>query len=408
MNTRREFLGLLACGSLAVAETDPPLPAAKPEQVGLSSERVKRLHAFIAGYVDRREIAGAVTVLTRRGKLVEFQAHGYSDVEVQRPMRTDDIFRIASMTKPIATVAALMLLEEGRYLLEEPISKYLPEFRDMKVGVGRPADPGYKLVPAAREVTIHDLFSHRSGLALRGAAGEAQPAPPESNPLAQRVKNIAATPLLFQPGSGWNYGPSTDVLGHLIEVLSGSSLDDFLHSRIFVPVWMHDTHFRLPKEKLPRLATLYQKLPGKDLEKTPNQPDVLEPRYYSASGGLVSTPVDYVRFCQMMVNGGELDGRRYLSRKTLELMTAESWSPIPLSFLQGQYFGLGVAVKDQSTASGLLGSPGTYGWSGAYNTYFRIDPKEQLVIILFVQIAPGNNIGLQYGFHNEAIQAIAD
>src|SRR5262249_51219765 len=156
-------------------------------------------------------------------------------------------------------------------------------------------------------------------------------------------------------------------------------------NRMFTPLKMPETYFRLPKEKLPRLASTYQKAAGKPLEKAPIG-NVLEPRYYSAAGGLVSTPSDYVRFCQMLVNGGDLDGRRYLSRKTLELMTAPSWTPLPLSFLHGQYFGLGVAVKDESTASGLLGSPGTYGWSGAYNTYFRIDPKEQLVLILFVQV----------------------
>jgi CubicO group peptidase (beta-lactamase class C family) len=223
-------------------------------------------------------------------------------------MRTGDIFRLASMTKPIATVGALMLLEEGRFLLEEPLSKYLPEFKDMKVGVGRPGEPGYTMVAAEREVTIHDIFTHRSGLAPGGRGSPAGGAP-EGNPLAVRVKNIAASPLLFQPGTAWNYGSSTDVLGYLVEVISGQTLDDFLRERIFLPLRMPDTYFRLPKEKFPRLVSTYQKSPGKNLQKTTNLPDVLEPRYYSASGGLVSTPSDYVRFCQMLVNGGELEGK---------------------------------------------------------------------------------------------------
>jgi CubicO group peptidase (beta-lactamase class C family) len=408
---RRIVVLLFVVCTRAGAQTTP-LAKAKPEQVGMSSERLQRLHSFIGRFIERGELAGAVTVVTRRGKLVDFEAQGYSDLESHTPMRTDDIFRLASMTKPIATVAALMLLEEGRFLLEEPLSKYLPEFREMKVGIGRPGDPAFKVMALEREVTIHDIFTHRSGLApgiaRNGApAGTTQPSP-DPNPLAQRVSNIAATPLLFQPGSAWNYGSSTDVLGYLTEVLSGQSLDEFLRSRIFAPIGMADTYFRLPKEKLPRLASTYQKPAGRGLEKAANLPNAVEPRYYSAAGGLVSTPSDYVRFCQMLVNGGELDGRRYLSRKTLELMTASSWSPIPLSFLQGQYFGLGVAVKHESTASGLLGSPGSYGWSGAYNTYFRIDPKEQLVMILFVQLSPANNMPLQYGFHNEVMQAIAD
>lgn len=404
---------MLACGWFALAQTTSPLPKAKPEQVGLSSERIQRLHAFVGRFIERGEIAGAVTVVARRGKLVDFEAQGYSDLETKKAMRTDNIFRMASMTKPIATVAALMLLEEGRFLLEEPLSKYIPEFRNMKVGIGKPGEPGFKTVPADREVTIHDIFVHRSGLApgivrSSGAVGGPPPAPTDSNPLAQRVKNIAASPLLFQPGTAWNYGSSTDVLGYLVEVISGQSLDDFLRNRILGPIGMPDTYFRLPKEKLPRLASNYQKTAGKPLEKIATPASVLEPRYYSAAGGLVSTPYDYARFCQMLLNGGEIDGHRYLSRKTIELMTAPSWTPLPLWFLQGQYFGLGVAVKDQTTASGLLGSPGTYGWSGAYNTYFRIDPKEQLFMILFVQVSPGNNIPLQYGFHNEVMQAIAD
>jgi CubicO group peptidase (beta-lactamase class C family) len=261
-----------------------------------------------------------------------------------------------------------------------------------------------QIVPAAREITIHDLFSHRSGLTAGGrGAGPRAPI----NSLDDFSKNLASNPLLFHPGAGWQYGPSTDLLGHLVEVLTGQTLEQFLTDRIWRPLGMKDTHFRLPNDKLGRLVPVYRKVDG-HLEKVANLPSLETPRFFAASGGLVSTAPDYTRFCQMLVNGGELDGHRYLSRKTIELMTAKSWPAIPIAFLKGQYFGLGVAVQDDTTDSGLLGSPGTYGWSGAYNTYFRIDPKEQLVMILLVQTTPGNDMGLQYGFHNAVMQAIAD
>ena len=267
----------------------------------------------------------------------------------------------------------------------------------MKVGIGKPGEAGFTTVPAERQVTIHDIFSHRSGLAPGVRPETSASVPAGHNPLAERVKSIAASPLLFHPGTQWNYGSSTDVLGYLIEVVSGKSLDDFLRERLFVPLGMRDTHFRVPKEKVSRLAGTYQKRPGQSLQKSVGS-NVTEPAYFSASGGLVSSPADYVRFGAMLANNGELDGKKYLSRKTLELMTAPSWGQIPISFLPGQYFGLGVAVKDESTKSGLLGSPGTYGWSGALNTYFRVDPKEQLVLLMFVQITPGNNVDLHTDF----------
>jgi CubicO group peptidase (beta-lactamase class C family) len=292
---------LLALAAFGAGPSPSPLPVAKPEQVGLSSDRLKKVHDLIERYRQNGDIAGAVTVVSRRGKLAHFEAQGFSDLEARKPMRTDDILRIASMTKPIATVGALMLLEEQRFLLEEPISKYLPEFRQMKVGP--------QAVPAEREITIHDLFSHRSGLS---AGRGRQPV----NSLADFSKNLASNPLLFHPGAGWQYGPSTDLLGHLVEVLSGQTLDQFLRARILAPLGMNDTYFRLPAEKSARLAPVYQKTNGK-LQKVTTLSNVLEqPPYFSASGGLLSTAPDYARFCQMLVNGGELDGHRYLSRKT--------------------------------------------------------------------------------------------
>src|SRR5438132_4059739 len=234
---RKSILILFACAAFGAAPPPSPLPVGKPEQVGLSTERLKRIHQLIARFQERGDIAGAVTVVARRGKLAYIEAQGYSDLEARKPMRTDDILRIASMTKPIATVGALMMLEEQRFLLEDPISKYLPEFRDMKVAV-KPD----QLVAAERQITIHDLFSHRSGLRA------SRPSSPV-NSLSDFAKNLASNPLLFQPGAGWQYGPSTDLLGHLVEVLSGQTLEQYLGARLLAPLAMNDTHFRFRRQR---------------------------------------------------------------------------------------------------------------------------------------------------------------
>ena len=222
------------------------------------------------------------------------------------------------------------------------------------------------MVPAEREITIHDLFTHRSGL----AAGDGG-ARPEN--LAQMVRKLVQRPLPFQPGSAWEYGLSTDVLGYLVEVVSGQTLDEFLRTRIFVPLGMNDTSFRLPREKLPRLSPLYSNAGGKGLERVASPaPDVLDPKVLSAGGGLVSTPADYVRFCQMLLNGGELEGHRLLGRKTIDLMTERHWSPIPIEFLKGQYFGLGVAVRGEQRDIGFAGICGSLRLEPAYNTSFAL------------------------------------
>jgi CubicO group peptidase (beta-lactamase class C family) len=390
----------------------PPLPVAKPEDAGMSSERLQRVGAFVERLETAGQISGAVTAVARHGQLVRLEAQGYGDLEAKRAMRTDDIFALASMTKPIVTVGVLMLLEEHRLLLSDPVEKYLPEFRNLKVAVAKADAPGgYVVVPAERSITIHDLLIHRSGVAsANGPAGaamrEAQRALPDDAVLADQVKALASVPLNFQPGAKWEYGASTNVLGRVIEVISGQTLDVYLRERILAPLGMVDTGFTVPPEKLSRLAAIYSASPEKGLAKTTQQRT--DPKFFSATGGLFSTAPDYLRFCQMLLNGGTLDGHRLLSRKTIELMTAKHSDPIPLSFLSGQYFGLGVAVQKDDGDSGLISSPGTYGWSGAYNTYFRIDPKEQVVLILLVQRSPANNLDLQYGFHNVVMQAVAD
>jgi CubicO group peptidase (beta-lactamase class C family) len=409
MHRLSAFLVALAVSSSLFAG---PLPTAKPEEVGLSSERLQRVGELAARLQAENKIAGAVTLVARRGKVVRLEAQGLSDLEDKRAMRTDDIFAIASMTKPIATVAALMLVEEQKLLLSDPIEKFLPEFRDLKVAVAREGEPnGYALVAPARKVTIHDLLTHSAGFGT--GAGPAAAIWRESmgrftdqDGLETRMKALAKQPLVFQPGSAFLYGPSTDVLGRVMEVITGKNLEVFFRERIFGPLGMNDTSFVVPPEKHGRVAVLYAGTDGSPLTRA--QQRVTGRWLYSASGGLYSTAPDYARFCQMLLNGGQFEGKRLLSRKSIELMTAQHVESIPIPFLRGQHFGLGVAVQQPTGVSGLVSSPGTYGWSGAYNTYFRIDPKEQIVMVLMVEKSPANNLEIQYGFHNAVMQSVID
>ncbi len=394
------------------------MPTARPEAVGMSSERLLRVDAWVARMQAEGKLAGAVTAVARRGQIVSIKAHGLADIETQRAMRPDDIFQIQSMSQPIAVVAALMLLEEGRFLLSDPVAKFLPEFRDMKVAVAKAEAPdGFVLVPAQRGITIHDLLTHRAGLA--GIPTSNTPAEVQQRvalqtlrargefTLEQYVQTLASTPLDSQPGAGFKYGPSADVLGRLVEVVSGRSIAAFLSERIFQPLGMTDTSFVVPAEKHARVVSAYARSAEKGLVKL--QPYSLAPRFQSTGGNLFSTAADYLRFCQMLLNGGELDGRRLLSRKSVELMTARHIEAFPMAFLAGQHVGLGVAVRTAIGESGLIGSAGAYGWSGGYNTYFRIDPQEKLILIFMPQqqfVPP--DLELQSGFHNTVMQAVVD
>ncbi len=411
-------LFLLALVSIVSTPVTSQTITAKPEDVGMSAERLKRVDAFVARVQAEGKLAGAVTVVARRGQLVSLKAHGFADLETKRPMRTDDIFQIQSMTKPIVTVAVLMLLEEGRFLLSDPVAKFLPEFRDMKVAVAKADAPdGFVLVPAERAITIYDLLTHRAGFTglpptnspaetLRRKAVQSLPANGAFT-LEEYIKNLASSPLDMQPGMAFKYGASSVVLGRLVEVVSGQPLDAFFRDRIFMPLDMKDTSFVVPAGKRNRVAPAYSRSPEKGLVKL--SPDALSPTFFSAGGNVFSTPADYLRFCQMLLNGGALDGQRLLSRKSVELMTARHVDAIPISFMPGQYFGLGVAVRNADGKSGLIGSPGAYGWSGGYNTYFRIDPQEKLILLFFTQQAfSPTDLELQYGFHNTVMQAIID
>jgi CubicO group peptidase (beta-lactamase class C family) len=419
---------LLVCAACATGPAGSPIETAAPEAVGLSSERLARIDAFIERMQREGKVAGAVTLVARRGKLVWLQAHGFADLESRRAMRTDDLFQLQSMTKPIATAAALQLVERGRLQLADPVAKFLPEFAGVKVAVERAVAPGapvapgaaggFALVPATRPMTILDLLTHRAGFVglpprdttaarLQREAFRSLPADLDLA-LEQFVARLAEVPLDAQPGAEFRYGPATIVLGRVIEVITGRPLDAALREQIFQPLGMHDTFFTVPEAKRSRVVSPYAFRPDRGLVRTPPAP--LAPRFLSAGGNLFGTAADYLRFCQMLLNGGELGGTRILSRASVALMTATAHvETLPLLTLPGHAFGLGVAIRKAGGPSAWRGSPGTYGWSGAYNTYFRIDPREQVIFALFVQLAfSPADMELQRGFHEAAVGAYLD
>jgi CubicO group peptidase (beta-lactamase class C family) len=402
------------------------LPTARPEEVGMSAERLGRIRTGMQRYVDRGLVPGVVTLVARRGRVVHFDAIGHRDVEAKAPMTTDTIFRIASMTKPIASVALMMLYEEGHFLLSDPISKYLPEFANMKVAQLTPPEERsgapYKLVPAARPITFKQVLTHTAGFPNnyrgpdRAEFGKTYQRKGPDETVTDVVKRLATMPLNFNPGEAWEYGPATDVVGRLVEVISGMTLDEFLRKKIFEPLKMSDTHFYLPAAKLKRFVASYEpdeKNGNKiKLVEAPNSESrwVKEPHnYFSGAGGLVSTASDYVRFHQMMLNGGELDGVRILGRKTVELMTTNHIGDLPIWLTGPGYgFGLGYSVVKDIGVTGQAGSAGTYGWGGAFCTYFQVDPQEEMIGILMSQVRPYTHINIRQEFMALANQAIVD
>jgi CubicO group peptidase (beta-lactamase class C family) len=373
------------------------LPTVRPEDVGLSSQRLSRLSAYMKQYVDQKQITGVVTLVARHGKIAHFESFGSMDAEQGKPMAKDALFRIASMSKPITTTAMMVLYEEGRFLLNDPVSKYIPEFKNPTVMVPDSAGKTYKIVPAKSEITIRNLMNHTSGLTygdglhtdLYQKAGMTVGHTPTKGTISDMIKKLAALPLICNPGEEFHYGMSTDVLGYLIEVLSGKTLDEFIRERILLPLKMNDTYLVLPKEKLPQLTRLYSLNPqggftkdSVDLAYLSNQ------TYLSGGAGMVSCAADYLRFSQMILNGGKLDGVRILSRKTVELMTTNSigalYSAYPAN--SGDKFGYGFGIRTERGKSDELESLGILGWDGAYYTRFWIDPKEDMICIFMSQM----------------------
>ena len=401
------------------------LPTASPDSVGLSSQRLERITAVVQRHIDDNRIAGAVTLVARNGRVAWFKAQGMMDKEAGKPMLPDAIFRICSMTKPITSMAVMMLYEEGRFLLNDPISKFIPEFKNPKVLV-KPASGQSYTIPASREITIKHLLTHTAGMSyhwnpvlgpLYRDAGVAHGLLPHVGSNSDSIKALAGVPLLFNPGENYEYGLSIDVLGRLVEVVSGNTLDEFFRKRIFEPLRMGDTQFFLPEERVPRLATAYTWYEGKGLNRFTDEPIVEGPfsyaadypyrgpmTLYSGGGGLLSTAADYARFCQVILDGGKLDGTRLLSRKSVELMTQDQLGRVK----PDMGFGLGFGVYGVKAPPAELGSPGKFGWGGFFYTHFFIDPKEKMFGIFMAQLHPAGGLNLDRIFEALAYQAIMD
>ncbi len=401
------------------------IPVAKPETVGLSSERLERIGTAVQRSINEKRIAGAVTLVARRGHVVWFKPQGMADRETGKAMRPDTMFRICSMTKPITSAAVMMLYEEGRFLLDDPVSKYLPEFKNPKVLVKPTSGESYS-IPASKEITIRDLLRHTSGLTyhwnpdlgpMYKSANVAHGLLPYDGTIEDSVKHLAAIPLLFSPGDRWEYSLGVDVLGRLVEVVSGKPLDEFFRTRIFEPLGMKDTYFYPPDNKRERMATAYTYYEDKGLNRFPETPITEGSFTYSADypysgpkklfsggAGLVSTAADYARFCQMMLDGGKVGTAHVLSRKSVELMTHDQLGKIS----PDQGFGLGFGVDGIKAPLAELGSPGEYNWGGFFYTAFTIDPKEQMIVIFMGQLHPTGDLTLDKQVNELAYQAIVD
>ena len=394
---------------------------AQPGELGFSDTRLERLAAALEGYVEEEQVAGSVTLVLRHGKLAYFDAAGYRDAASRAPMREDTIFRIASQTKAIVSAVAMILQEEGKLLISDPVGKYIPSFEETTVAVAKDEGEAYEIVPAKRPVTIRDLLTHTSGFDYgdglakdkwQAAGIEGYYFADRDEPIGETVARMGALPAVAQPGEEWVYGYSTDILGAVLEIASGMPLDELLADRLFVPLKMQDTHFYLPETKRERLATVYELKDGK-IART--QEDgwngqgayVDGPRRsFSGGAGLLSTATDYARFLQMILDEGELDGVRVLSPKSVALMGANHLVDAELG--PGEGFGLGFSVLEDLGKRGTLGSVGELGWGGAYHTHYWIDPAEELVVVYMTQLLPAGDLDDQDKLRVLIYQALVD
>ena len=388
------------------------VPAGKPEDAGMSAERLQRIHQAIMRHIDAGEISGAVTLVARRGRIVHFEAHGLMDLESKKPMAKDAIFRLASMSKPITSVAVMMLVEDGSIRLTDPVSKFIPEFKEMKVAMPAPGGlPAIITAPASREITIRDLLTHTSGLMSSGIAQAEATRLVRRNPddtLATYIPRLGQVPLDFQPGTQWAYsgGAGPEVLSRIVEIVSGQTYDVYLRTRLFEPLGMKDTFFYPPDDRRPRIPTLYLK---NGLTKASNQDGLSNKVYFSGAAGLMASAEDYLQFAQMLLNGGELNGKRILGPRTVQLMASNHVGDMFNGKLgrpaHGMGFGFLMSVIQDSVAAGLRVTNGSFGWDGVYGTQMWIDPKEQMVTIVMIQ---EQVVQVQRDFENAVMQAIVD
>ncbi len=399
--------GLVAALCLQIAARAEMLPVVPAAQTGLDASRLTRIERQMNAHVEANRLAGGIGLVARNGKIGYFQTYGYMDTASKKPMRKDAIFRIYSMTKAVTAVAVMMLYEEGKFHLNEPVGKYLPEWADMRVAM-ETKDPvtGKRIaytVPAERKITIRDLLRHTSGIDYQGPVDEkgmaVYPQLKVNDPsidLAEASRRLAKAPLLHQPGTTYHYGLSIDILGRLVEVASGQPLDQFFEERIFKPLGMVDTAFYVPEAKWERLVTLYA--PKSDgtidvFKGGPQESYKKKPNAFMGGQGLASTAIDYARFCQMLLDGGKADGKRLLSRKTVELMSSDHLGDLPRvaamgAVPQGYGFGLTFAVNKGPGMTGGIGSQGEYNWGGAAGTKFWIDPKESMIAVFMMNTLP--------------------
>jgi len=394
--------------------------SAKPESVGLSEERLSRIHDALQRHIDAQDISGAVTLVARKGQIAWFHAQGSMDIEAKKPMQKDAIFRVFSMSKPVCGVAILMLLEEGKLRLSDPVSKFIPEFRGSKVAVvqdrlpNAPASdpPKYYTIPATREITIQDLLTHVSGLASGGRASSYElPGLIEmisGRTLAEIMPKFASSTLDFQPGSRWSYSALAgfDTLGRVVEVASGMTFDQFLKQRIFAPLGMKTTSFHPGDDRWPNVVTAYHRADGA-LTKTKSPNGLQSKTYFSGAGGLVSTAEEYAQFALMLSAGGQWNGTRLLSPKTVELMSSLFVPDTLPGRGAGRGYGLSVEVISDPVAAGRRVSKGSFGWDGAYGTHFWVDPQEKLIGVMMIQ-TDNPDRQVDRDFENAVMQAIVE
>jgi CubicO group peptidase (beta-lactamase class C family) len=404
------------------------VPTAKPEDVGVSSERLQRISQMIQRRIAAGEMSGAVAIVARKGKIVHLEAQGVMDLDSKKPMAKDTMFRVASMTKPVTGLAIMMMIEEGKVRLTDPVSRYIPEFKNLKVAIAQPAPagrgapqaaapaggrgaaPNYYTVPADREITVKDLLTHVSGLASGTMSNSSIQAPAiarkPTDKLADYIPRLGGSALEFQPGSRWAYSAQAgfDTLGRIVEIASGMPLDQFFRQRIFDPLGMKEISFWPSEQQWPRVASVYTRA-ANGLQKNQNPNGMSSQVYFMGSGGLITTAEDYIPMGVMLANGGQLNGKRVLSPKTVEMMRAVHVSDTLPGRQPGEGYGLSVRVVNDHAKRGTLLSDGSYGWSGVYGTHFFVDPKEQVVGVLLVQTS---NQEVNLDFENMVMQSIIE
>ncbi|HEY1463133.1 MAG TPA: serine hydrolase domain-containing protein [Terriglobales bacterium] len=420
------FATVFSCPAQTVAHHTVDMTPVKPETVGFSSERLEHLHSLIQNEIDQKQLAGAITILARHGKIVDYRTYGQRDLASNATMTKDTIFRDYSMSKPVTGVAMMILYEEGKWLPSDPISKYVPEFANLKVFNGVDKDGKPVLVDPDHAPTMRELMSHSAGFSYGNGhtvvdAMYKDIKPMQSDNLHDMVSKLSTIPLNYQPGKGWMYSVSMDVEGYIVEKLSGQTLPDFMHDHIFTPLGMKDAGFFVPQDKRARFATNYHDDNGKLVVTNAGAPPndyTTQPTMPSGGGGLVSTAEDYYHFAQMLGNGGELDGNRVLAPSTVKLMTSNH---LPQNLLTGEFgigqhimrpgFGYGfncAVVFDPPEANSPVGK-GTFFWDGAAGTWFWVDPTNDIVFVGMIQRMGGSdNHSLLYRTHATVYSALVD